>query len=184
MDSERLLKKVMNVKVDGRNATGRPRFGWMDGVKRALNDRRMDMREASERARNRNEWQMIVMQFRLASAVATGLPYRDNPVVGAVGEMPSMKRHKLWKTGEDGLCCSSSAIQTRPGASSLFLFSLCVVGYPPNCGKWPRYIDRFPNSSSAAKMKGFNTASMRSSLSSSLMSELEQDNLSHGRPNH
>ena len=28
----------------------------MDGVKRALNDRRVDMREASERARNRNEW--------------------------------------------------------------------------------------------------------------------------------
>ena len=35
----------------------------MDGVKRALNDSRMDMREASERARNRNEWRMIVMQF-------------------------------------------------------------------------------------------------------------------------
>ena len=35
----------------------------MDGVKRALNDRRMDMRETSERARNRNEWRMIVTQF-------------------------------------------------------------------------------------------------------------------------
>ena len=42
---------------------GMPRFGWMDGVKRALNDRRMDIREASERARNRNEWRMIVTQF-------------------------------------------------------------------------------------------------------------------------
>ena len=63
MDNERLLKKVMNAKVDGRSARGRPRFGWMDGVKRALNDRRMDRREASERARNRNEWQMIVTQF-------------------------------------------------------------------------------------------------------------------------
>ena len=63
MDNERLLKKVMNAKVDGRSARGRPRFGWMDGVKRALNDRRMDIREASERARNRNEWRMIVMQF-------------------------------------------------------------------------------------------------------------------------
>ena len=40
-----------------------PRFGWMDGVKRALNDRRMDIREASERARNRNEWRMIMTQF-------------------------------------------------------------------------------------------------------------------------
>ena len=48
-----------------------------------------------------------------------GLPYRSSPVVGAVGEMASVKRHKLWKTGEDGLFCSSSAIQTWPGPSSL-----------------------------------------------------------------
>ena len=40
-------------------------------------------------------------------------------MVGAVGEMASMKRRKLWKTGEDGLCCSSSAVQTRLGPSSL-----------------------------------------------------------------
>ena len=149
-DNGRLLKKVMNAKVDGRSARGRPRFGWMDGVKRALNDMRLDMREASERARNRNEWRMIVTQFWLASAVATGLPYRDSPVVGAVGEMAFMKRHKLWKTGEDGLCCPSSAIQTQLGPSSLLeeksktpivLLPLSVVGYPPNWGKWPRYID-------------------------------------------
>ena len=55
MNNERLLKKVTNAKVDGRSARGRPRFGWMDGVKRALNDRRIDMREASRSARNRNE---------------------------------------------------------------------------------------------------------------------------------
>ena len=35
----------------------------MDVVKKALNDRRMDMREASEHAKNRNEWRMIVTQF-------------------------------------------------------------------------------------------------------------------------
>ena len=40
-------------------------------------------------------------------------------MVGAVGETASMKRSKLWKTGEDGLCCSSSAIQTRLDPSSL-----------------------------------------------------------------
>ena len=40
-------------------------------------------------------------------------------MVGAVGEMASMKRLKLWKMGEDGLCCSRNAIQTRPGPSSL-----------------------------------------------------------------
>ena len=71
-------------------------------------------------------------------------------MVGLVGEMASVKRCKLWKTGEGGLCCSSSAIQTRLGPSSLLeerskilLFSLFlrVVGYPPNWGKRPRYID-------------------------------------------
>ena len=56
-------------------------------------------------------------------------------MVGAVGEMASVKRRKLWKTGEDGLCCSSSAIQTRLGPLSLleeqsktpfvFVISLC-----------------------------------------------------------
>ena len=116
----------------------------MDGVKRALNDKRMDIREASERARNRNEWRMIVTQFSLASAVATGLPYRGNPVVGAVGEMASMKRHKLWRAGEDGLCCFSSAIQTRLGPSSLleelseipiFFVVLLCCRLPPKLGE-------------------------------------------------
>ena len=74
-------------------------------------------------------------------------------MVGAVGETASMKRRKLWKTGEDGLCCSSSAIQTRLDPSSLveersetpivFVCFFCVVGYPPNWGKRPRYIDRW-----------------------------------------
>ena len=66
-------------------------------------------------------------------------------MVGAVGEMASMKRRKLWKTGEDGLCCYSSVIQTRPGPSSLleersvtpvvFLFLLfCVLSSTPQTG--------------------------------------------------
>ena len=63
MENKRLLKKVMNAKVDRRSTRGWPRFGWMDGVKRALNDRRMEVREARERARDRNEWPMIVTQF-------------------------------------------------------------------------------------------------------------------------
>ena len=63
MDNERLLRKVMDFKVDGRSARGRPRFGWINGVERALSDRRMNFREASERARNRDKWRMIVTQF-------------------------------------------------------------------------------------------------------------------------
>ena len=50
------LHRRYRVKVDGRSARWRPRFGWMDRVKRALNDRRMVVREANERARNRNGW--------------------------------------------------------------------------------------------------------------------------------
>ena len=72
-------------------------------------------------------------------------------MVGELGELASMKRRKLWKTGEDGLCCSSSAVQTRLGPSTLLeeqsktpivFVVLCVVGYPPSWGKRPRYIDR------------------------------------------
>ena len=60
MDNERLTKRVMNAKVNGRNVRGRPRFGWMDGVKKSLNDRGINEREAKERARNRSEWRAIV----------------------------------------------------------------------------------------------------------------------------
>ena len=73
-------------------------------------------------------------------------------MVRAVGEMASMKRRMLWKTGEVGLRCSSSAIQTRLGPSSLleersetpivFVVSFVLSASPPNWGKRPRYIDR------------------------------------------
>ena len=60
MDNERLTKRVLNASVSGRNVRGRPKYGWMDGVKKALNDRGMNVIEANERARNRNEWRAIV----------------------------------------------------------------------------------------------------------------------------
>ena len=64
-------------------------------------------------------------------------------MVGAAGEVASKKRCKLWKPGEDGLCRSSSAIQTQLGPSLLleersvtqFCCSLCVVSYPPKLGE-------------------------------------------------
>ena len=72
-------------------------------------------------------------------------------MVGAVGEMASVKRRKWWKTGEDGLCCSSSSIQTRPGPSSLleersktpivFVAFFMLSAIPPKWAKQPRYID-------------------------------------------
>ena len=72
-------------------------------------------------------------------------------MVGAVEEMASMKRRMLWKTGDDGLCCSSSAIQTRLGPSSLleersktpivFVVFFELSATPQTGGKWPRYIE-------------------------------------------
>ena len=70
MDNERLLKKVMNAKVNGRSARGRPRFGWMDGVKRALNDRGMDVKEASKRARDRNDCDAVLIGICCCHGVA------------------------------------------------------------------------------------------------------------------
>ena len=80
-------------------------------------------------------------------------------MAGAVGEMASVKRHKLWKMGEDGLCCSSSAIQTRLGPLSLleersktplFLLYLCVVDYPPKLGETVK-VYRIPNTKAMLK---------------------------------
>ena len=65
-------------------------------------------------------------------------------MVGAVGETASMKRRKLWTTGEDGLCCSSSAIQTRLDPRHcwkngvkplLFLLFLLCCRLPPKLGE-------------------------------------------------
>ena len=59
-------------------------------------------------------------------------------MVGAVGETASMKRRKLWKTGEDGLCCSSSAIQTllekRSETPIVFVVSFVLSATPETGG--------------------------------------------------
>ena len=62
MDSGTLLKSVLSTKVVERGARGRPRLGWMDGVKRALRERGVNVTEAKECARNRNDWRVIVGQ--------------------------------------------------------------------------------------------------------------------------
>lgn len=60
MEDEHLVKKVMKARVDGRGMRGRPRFGWMDGVRRALNERGVSVEEAKECARDRSEWRVFV----------------------------------------------------------------------------------------------------------------------------
>ena len=56
MEGGRLVKKVMKANVNGSRMRGRPKYGWKDGVKRALSNRGMSVEEASECAKDRNEW--------------------------------------------------------------------------------------------------------------------------------
>ena len=66
--------------------------------------------------------------------------------------MASMKRRKLWKTGGEWAvllqqCHPNSAgsliiAKRTKGNTHSFVVFLCVVGYLPNWGKRPRYIDR------------------------------------------
>ena len=60
MDEERLTKRVWKMEVAGQRGRGRPRYGWMDGVRRALGVRAIGMAVARMRAIDRNDWRMVV----------------------------------------------------------------------------------------------------------------------------
>ena len=64
MDEGRLTKRVWRGEVDGSRVRGRPRYGWTDGVRRALRARSVSLEEARARVRDRNEWRMIVKSVR------------------------------------------------------------------------------------------------------------------------
>ena len=54
LDEGRWPRKVKAAKVEGQLVRGRPRFGWLDGVKRALAIREVGLQEATQLARERN----------------------------------------------------------------------------------------------------------------------------------
>ena len=56
----RLARRVMMAEVSGGRVRGRPRFGWMEGVKVVLSNRGMTMEAARRCARDRNEWGALV----------------------------------------------------------------------------------------------------------------------------
>ena len=81
------------------------------------------------------------------------LPYKGNPVIGAVGEMASVKRRKLWKTGEDVAVLLQQCHPNSAGSLVIargtewgphcFCCSFVLSATPQTGGKWPRYIDRY-----------------------------------------
>ena len=60
MDEERLVKGIYRSEVEGRRARGRPRRRWKDGIREALSNRGLDIREGERRARERDRWNEVV----------------------------------------------------------------------------------------------------------------------------
>ena len=54
MAEVRWSRKDKAAKVEGRQGRGRPRFEWLDGVKRALAIREIGLQEATQLARERS----------------------------------------------------------------------------------------------------------------------------------
>ena len=51
-----MARRVLTAEVSGRRVRGRPRLGWMDGVKVALGNRN----DSGSRAKDRKEWRALV----------------------------------------------------------------------------------------------------------------------------
>ena len=54
LDTRKGWMRVKAAKVEGRQGRGRPRFGWLDGVKRALAITELGLQEATQLARERS----------------------------------------------------------------------------------------------------------------------------------
>ena len=55
-----LARRVLMAEVCGGWVRGRPRLGWMDGVKVALGNRGMTVEAARQCAKDRIEWRALV----------------------------------------------------------------------------------------------------------------------------
>ena len=59
MDEYRMARRVLMTEVSGGRERGKPRLGWMDGVKVALGNRGMTL-EAARQANDRKEYRALV----------------------------------------------------------------------------------------------------------------------------
>ena len=60
MDYYRMARTVLMAEVSGGWVQGRPRLGWMDGVKVALGNRGMTVEAARQCAKDRKAWGALV----------------------------------------------------------------------------------------------------------------------------
>ena len=60
MDNHRMARRVLMAEVSGGRVRGRPRLGWMDGVKVALGNRGMTVEAARQFAKDRKAWRALI----------------------------------------------------------------------------------------------------------------------------
>ena len=60
MDECRMARRVLMADVSGGRVRGRPRLGWIDGVKVALCNRGMTMEAAQQCAKDYKYWRALV----------------------------------------------------------------------------------------------------------------------------
>ena len=60
MEEYRMARRVLMAEVCGGWVLGRPRLGWMDGVKVALGNRGKTMEATRQWAKDRKEWRALV----------------------------------------------------------------------------------------------------------------------------
>ena len=60
MDDYRMARRVLMAEVSVGRVRGRPRSGWMDGVKVALGNRGMTVEAARQCAKDSKEWRALV----------------------------------------------------------------------------------------------------------------------------
>ena len=59
-----MARKVLMAEVSGGWVRGRPRLGWMDGVKVALGNRGMTVEATRKCAKDRKAWRALGPDFR------------------------------------------------------------------------------------------------------------------------
>ena len=60
MDDYHMARRVLMAEVSGGRVRGRPRLGWMDGVKVALGNSGMTVEAARQCAKDRKAWRALV----------------------------------------------------------------------------------------------------------------------------
>ena len=60
MDKYRMARRVLMAEVSGGRVRGRPRLGWMDGVKVASGNRGMTVEAVRQYAKDRKAWRALV----------------------------------------------------------------------------------------------------------------------------